>query len=128
MKAKIEWQKFWMKNSRGGVGCGCGWQGRIVQPFFFVMPSIKPTHVKMVDIYCYIYVCSELHCIRQYSGSFGLFCWTLVSFGNLVPTKSTSQRDFKLVPSRVQDCQSPKNTVVILIYYSVAFIIHCLLI
>ena len=44
----------------------------------------------------------------QYSGSFGLFYWTLVSFhGNLVPTKGMSQRDYKLVPSRVHDCQSP---------------------
>ena len=37
---------------------------------------------------------SELRCTRQYlTGSFGLICWTKV----LVPTKGTSQRDYKLV-------------------------------
>ena len=65
--------------------------------------------------------CSELRCIRQYSGSNGLFYWTLVSFrGNLVPIKGTSQRDYKLVPSRVHNCQSPMYTAVMFIYYSVA--------
>ena len=55
-----------------------------------------------------VHLCSEWRCIWQYSGSFGLFYWTLVSFhGNLVSTKGTSQRDNKLVSFCVHDCQSP---------------------
>ena len=46
--------------------------------------------------------------LYRIAGSFGLFYWTLVSFrGNLVPTKGMSQRDYKLVPSRIHDCRSP---------------------
>ena len=51
--------------------------------------------------------CSELRCIQQFSGNFGLFYWSLVSFcDNLVPTKGMSPSDYKLAPSRVHDCQS----------------------
>ena len=46
----------------------------------------------------------------KYSGNFGKKIWTLVGFhGNLVPTKGTSQRDYKLVPSRVHRQSPVKN-------------------
>ena len=65
----------------------------------------------------------ELGCIQLYlTGSFGLFYWTKVSFcGNLVPTKGTSQRDYKLVPFCVQGCQITIYTAVVLIIKSVEF-------
>ena len=82
-------------------------------------PSTLITSARGIQEKC---KCSELRCIWQYSGSFGLFYWTLVSFRrNLVPINGTSQRDYKLVPSRVHDCQCPIYTAVVLIYYSVAF-------
>ena len=45
-----------------------------------------------------MHISSELRCTRLYlTGNFGLICWTEFSFcGNLVPTKGTSQRDYKL--------------------------------
>ena len=44
--------------------------------------------------------CIVLGCTRPYfTGTFGHICWTKVSFcGYFVPTKGTSQRDYKLVP------------------------------